>query len=118
MQHVEQPPLVGGQAPATTHSRIDMAATALEPPSPRIVEVLALEEPTIDELQPYLADPDPGVRRTAVATITEHTPDGYAPALFAALGELGSQVWMTGADPTAFADIVSRADVIDVRTLA
>ena len=44
-------------------------------------------------------------------------PDRRA-VLFAALGELGSQVWMTGADPTAFADIVSRADVIDVRTLS
>jgi DNA replication and repair protein RecF len=44
-------------------------------------------------------------------------PDRRA-ALFAALGELGSQVWMTGADPIAFADIVSRADVIDVRTLS
>jgi DNA replication and repair protein RecF len=41
-------------------------------------------------------------------------PDRRA-ALFAALGELGSQVWMTGADPMAFADIASRADVIDVR---
>ncbi len=39
-------------------------------------------------------------------------------ALFEALGELGSQVWMTGADPMAFADIASRADVIDVRALA
>jgi DNA replication and repair protein RecF len=44
-------------------------------------------------------------------------PDRRA-ALFAALEELGSQVWMTGADPGAFADIVSRADVIDVRTLS
>jgi DNA replication and repair protein RecF len=44
-------------------------------------------------------------------------PDRRA-ALFAALEGLGSQVWMTGADPSAFADIVSRADVIDVRTLS
>jgi DNA replication and repair protein RecF len=43
-------------------------------------------------------------------------PDRRA-ALFEALGRLGSQVWMTGADPMAFADIASRADVIDVRTL-
>jgi DNA replication and repair protein RecF len=43
-------------------------------------------------------------------------PDRRA-ALFAALGELGSQVWMTGADPMAFADIASRADLIDVRRL-
>jgi len=44
-------------------------------------------------------------------------PDRRA-ALFEALGGLGSQVWMTGADPRAFADIVSRADVFDVRRLS
>jgi len=44
-------------------------------------------------------------------------PDRRA-ALFEALGALGSQVWMTGADPGAFADIASRADVIDVRRLS
>jgi DNA replication and repair protein RecF len=43
-------------------------------------------------------------------------PDRRA-ALFDALNRLGSQVWMTGADPAAFAGIVSRADVIDVRTI-
>jgi len=43
-------------------------------------------------------------------------PDRRA-ALFDALDRLGSQVWMTGADPAAFAAIVSRADVIDVRTI-
>jgi DNA replication and repair protein RecF len=43
-------------------------------------------------------------------------PDRRA-ALFDALDRLGSQVWMTGADPAAFAGIVSRADVIDVRTI-
>ena len=44
-------------------------------------------------------------------------PDRRA-ALFEALDRLGSQVWMTGADPMAFADIASRADVVDVRTLS
>src|SRR5262249_39770465 len=44
-------------------------------------------------------------------------PDRRA-ALFDALGRLGSQVWMTGADPGAFADIASHADVIDVRRLS
>jgi DNA replication and repair protein RecF len=44
-------------------------------------------------------------------------PDRRA-ALFAALGGLGSQVWMTGADPSAFTDIASHADVIDVRAIA
>jgi len=44
-------------------------------------------------------------------------PDRRA-ALFDELDRLGSQVWMTGADPAAFAGIMSRADVIDVRTIA
>lgn len=95
---VEEPPLIGGQAPATAVSRIDSATTAFEPPSPRIAEVLALEEPTVADLARYLADFDPGVRRTAVATLTEHIPDGYAPALLAALGDDDAAVRRTGAD--------------------
>jgi succinate dehydrogenase/fumarate reductase flavoprotein subunit/HEAT repeat protein len=98
VREVEQPPLVGGQAPAAVGSRTASPATAFEPPSPRIAEVLALEEPTIDDLGPYLADADPGVRRTAVATLTEHTPDGYAPALFAALDDADAAVRRTGAE--------------------
>jgi len=95
---VEQPPLVGGQAPASAVSRITSAATSFEPPSPRIAEVLALEEPTVADLQPYLADADPGVRRTAVSTLTEHIPDGYAPALVGALNDADAAVRLTGAD--------------------
>ncbi|MEB4210479.1 fumarate reductase/succinate dehydrogenase flavoprotein subunit [Mycobacterium sp. 94-17] len=95
---VAQPPLVGGQAPATAVSRVGSATTAFEPPSPRIAAVLALEEPTVAELLPYLADADPGVRRTAVSTLTEHIPDGYAPALVAALSDDDAAVRRTGAD--------------------
>lgn len=95
---VEEPPLIGGQAPATAVSRIARPTTAFEPPSPRIAEVLALEEPTVADLARYLADSDPGVRRTAVATLTEHIPDGYAPALLAALGDDDAAVRRTGAD--------------------
>lgn len=98
VHRVAQPPLIGGQAPATTRSRVASAATAFEPPSPRIAEVLALEEPTIAGLGPYLVDPDPGVRRTAVATLTEHIPDGYGPALFAALDDADAAVRRTGAE--------------------
>jgi DNA replication and repair protein RecF len=39
-------------------------------------------------------------------------------ALFDALERVGSQVWVTGADPAAFADIATRAAIIDVRTLS
>lgn len=92
---VEQPPLMGGQAPTTTRTRIE---TPVHAPSPRIAEVLALDEPTTADLRPYLTDPDAGVRRTAVATLTEHIPDGYAPALFAALDDADVAVRRTAAD--------------------
>ena len=35
-------------------------------------------------------------------------------ALFDELSKLGAQVWMTGADPAAFADIGSAGDVFGV----
>ncbi|MFA6265722.1 MAG: DNA replication/repair protein RecF [Pseudolabrys sp.] len=37
-------------------------------------------------------------------------------ALYDALAALGAQVWMTGADPAAFADIADRAQWFDVRS--
>jgi succinate dehydrogenase/fumarate reductase flavoprotein subunit/HEAT repeat protein len=80
---VEQPPLVGGRAPVEAPSRV--AAAPAESPSPRIVAVLAIEEPTVAALAEFLADADAGVRRTAVATLTEHTPDGYGAELLRAL---------------------------------
>jgi succinate dehydrogenase/fumarate reductase flavoprotein subunit/HEAT repeat protein len=93
---VRQPDLVGGQAPASEVSRVD--AIAAPPPSPRIAAVLALDEPTVDELQPYLTDADPGVRRTAVDVLTEHLCDGYAPALVSALSDPHVEVRRVAAD--------------------
>ena len=55
--HVPQPALVGGQAPASEVSRVRDGAAA-HPPSPRIAAVLALDEPTIEQLRPFLTDPD------------------------------------------------------------
>lgn len=94
---VTQPPLLGGRPPATTRSRIASDAAA-HPPSPRIAEVLALEERTVAQLAGFLADPDPGVRRTAVATLTEHTPYGYASALLDALADGDAAVRRAAAD--------------------
>jgi DNA replication and repair protein RecF len=50
--------------------------------------------------------------------VVAHLDPARRAALFDALEQFGSQVWMTGADPVAFADIASRADVIDVRTIS
>lgn len=93
---VEQPPLFGGRAPASVVSRV--AAPATQPPSPRIAAVLAVEEPTLDVLAAYLGDEDPGVRRTAVATLVENLPDGYPPALLNALVDPDREVRLHAAE--------------------
>jgi DNA replication and repair protein RecF len=46
--------------------------------------------------------------------VVAHLDPGRRAALFAEVGQLGSQVWMTGADPAAFAEIASRATVLEV----
>jgi HEAT repeat protein len=93
---VEQPPLIGGRAPVEAPSRV--ASPSAEPPSPRIVAVLAIEDPTVAALAEFLRDADAGVRRTAVATLTEHTPDGYAAELLRALHDDDASVRRAAAD--------------------
>ena len=95
--HIEQPVLAGGRAPATSASRVRPAGP-IQPPSPLIVEVLTLETPTVADLAAFLTDPDPGVRRTAVATLVENLPDGYAGPLLDALGDGDGEVRRTAAD--------------------
>jgi DNA replication and repair protein RecF len=46
--------------------------------------------------------------------VAAHLDPGRRQALFDALFEVGAQVWMTGADPQAFADIAGRAQIVDV----
>ncbi|TDZ42773.1 fumarate reductase/succinate dehydrogenase flavoprotein subunit [Mycobacteroides franklinii] len=94
---VHQPELLGGKAPATRVSEV-IAAEAEQPPSPRIATVLSLEAPTVEDLLQYLADDDPGVRRTAIAALTEHIPSGYEDALLNALGDSDSSVRRMAAD--------------------
>ena len=45
--------------------------------------------------------------------VVAHLDPARRAALYDALATLGAQVWMTGADPAAFADIVGRAQVFD-----
>jgi DNA replication and repair protein RecF len=47
--------------------------------------------------------------------IVAHLDPARRAALYDALTNLGAQVWMTGADPAAFGDIVGRAQVFEVR---
>jgi len=46
--------------------------------------------------------------------VVAHLDPSRRAALFDALAQLGAQVWMTGADPVAFADIAGRAQVFEV----
>jgi len=46
--------------------------------------------------------------------VVAHLDPGRRRALYDALERLDAQVWMTGADPAAFADIAGRADLFDV----
>jgi DNA replication and repair protein RecF len=47
--------------------------------------------------------------------VVAHLDPARRTALYAALSSLGAQVWMTGADPAAFGDIVGRANLFLVR---
>jgi DNA replication and repair protein RecF len=47
--------------------------------------------------------------------VVAHLDPGRRAALYDALFALGAQVWMTGADPAAFGDIVARAQVYVIR---
>ena len=46
--------------------------------------------------------------------VVAHLDPGRRAALYDALERLGAQIWMTGADPAAFADIAARAQVFEV----
>jgi len=63
------------------------AATSARPPE--ILELLRLAElqPSVPQLEPYLADSDARVRRAAIAALTETAPPGAGRALAQAAGD-------------------------------
>ncbi|MER5434231.1 fumarate reductase/succinate dehydrogenase flavoprotein subunit [Streptomyces sp. NPDC002588] len=67
--------------------------------SPRLLDLLVLaeEQPELAAVEPYLADPDPAVRRTAVSVLTESVPPGTGRALAGALGDPDGEVRATAA---------------------
>ncbi|MBM4795834.1 fumarate reductase/succinate dehydrogenase flavoprotein subunit [Streptomyces sioyaensis] len=78
----------GGPSGAPGTPGADAGDGTVTPPSPRILELLALtegEQPDLPALRPYLADPDPAVRRATVDALTESVPPGTGQALAAAL---------------------------------
>jgi DNA replication and repair protein RecF len=46
--------------------------------------------------------------------VVAHLDPGRRTALFVELAKLGAQVWLTGADPAAFAELGSSGDIFDV----
>ncbi|MFI8974403.1 fumarate reductase/succinate dehydrogenase flavoprotein subunit [Nocardia asteroides] len=87
---IAQPDLVGTRAPQEAPARERPAAVS--PSSPRLVTLLALDSPGVDEVSSYLIDPDPVVRVAALSVLTENTPDGFAPELVRALGDEAASV--------------------------
>ena len=47
--------------------------------------------------------------------VVAHLDPGRRASLYDALSTLGAQVWMTGADPAAFGDIVDRAQIFMIK---
>ena len=79
-------------ADATATQEVAQPTTA--PTSPRIIELIALadDQPDLARIEPYLADPDPQVRRTAVLTLTELSPPGVGLALAGTLADEAPEV--------------------------
>lgn len=83
---VRQPDLVGGRPPISAVDRV-AERERTEPSSPEIVAVLALDNPDVSELSPFLASAQAQVRVTALSVLTEGTPEGFTEVLIAALGD-------------------------------
>lgn len=95
--HPEQVATAGAREAAPVGSGVRDDTPAPDPAavvSPRLLELLSLAEdqPELDSLRPYVTDPDPTVRRTAVQTLAEAAPLGAGPALAEALADPHPQV--------------------------
>ncbi|MGW1282698.1 fumarate reductase/succinate dehydrogenase flavoprotein subunit [Streptomyces sp. NPDC002586] len=86
-------PVAAGPTSARATASADRTGTP-GTASPRLLELLALAEaePELDLVQPYLTDPDPAVRRTAVSVLTETVPPGTGQALAGALTDPDTDV--------------------------
>ncbi|MEU0006585.1 fumarate reductase/succinate dehydrogenase flavoprotein subunit [Streptomyces sp. NPDC006314] len=89
----EVAPVAAGPASARATGPADRTE-ARGTASPRLLELLELAEaePELAVLEPYLADPDPAVRRTAVSVLTETVPPGTGQALVGALTDADAEV--------------------------
>lgn len=117
---VVQPELIGGRAPADAPRTVRTSTT---PPSPRLVSLLAMDSPTVQDLSIYLSDADAGVRVAALSVLTENTPDGFASVLICALDDDAASVRAVAAaslrelaevlpDSTGLADRIGSPDPV------
>ncbi|MFH0518578.1 fumarate reductase/succinate dehydrogenase flavoprotein subunit [Streptomyces sp. M41] len=85
----EAAPAAIRQKPALADSTARPGSGTDTPATPRLLELLSLaeDEPRLCALAPYLTDPEPTVRRTAVTVLTETVPPGTGPALAATLAD-------------------------------
>jgi HEAT repeat protein len=90
----EAAPTAVRTSPAAGDEAVHPVAGPDAPTSPRLLDLLALaeEQPELAALAPYLADPDPSVRRTAVTVLTETVPPGTGPALAGLLSDADADV--------------------------
>jgi succinate dehydrogenase/fumarate reductase flavoprotein subunit/HEAT repeat protein len=90
--------LLAGPPPAgpgrSRGSQPAAAATATAARPPEILELLRLSEtqPSVRQLEPYLADADARVRRAAIAALTEAAPPGAGRALAQAAADANGSV--------------------------
>ncbi|GGW80108.1 fumarate reductase/succinate dehydrogenase flavoprotein-like FrdA [Streptomyces lucensis JCM 4490] len=89
----EVAPVAAGPASARAAGPVERAGTR-GAASPRLLRLLELadSEPELPALEPYLADSDPAVRRTAVSVLTETVPSGTGQALVDALADPDAEV--------------------------
>ncbi|GAA3103561.1 fumarate reductase/succinate dehydrogenase flavoprotein subunit [Streptomyces echinatus] len=94
----EVAPVATGPSSARAAGSVDRTYTRGSA-SPRLLELLALAEaePELATVEPYLADADPAVRRTAVSVLTETLPPGTGQALAGALADPDAEVRATAA---------------------
>jgi HEAT repeat protein len=86
------PPRSGASTVVRGGARVAVTDRKNEAANSRMAALLALDGPTLDELDPYLNDPDPQVRAIALSVLTENTPDGFAGPLGSALGDTDARV--------------------------
>ncbi|PWV75273.1 succinate dehydrogenase/fumarate reductase flavoprotein subunit [Nocardia neocaledoniensis] len=94
---IAQPELVATRAPQRADTVRAEPAPA-SPGSPRVVTLLSLDSPAVEDLSSYLRDPDPVVRVAALSVLTENTPEGFADELVRALADEAASVRRAAAE--------------------